>query len=80
ANGMEPVLTVSHYEMPLHLTTAYTGWYSRELIDFFVRYCEVLFERFRGRVKHWILVNQINLITHESFNHLGVAADKVDNL
>lgn len=80
ANGMEPVLTVSHYEMPLHLTTAYTGWYSRELIDFFVRYCEVLFERFRGRVKYWILVNQINLITHESFNHLGVAADKVDNL
>lgn len=80
ANGMEPVLTVSHYEMPLHLTTAYRGWYSREVIDFFVRYCEVLFERFRGRVKYWILVNQINLITHESFNHLGVAADKVENL
>ena len=80
ANGMEPVITVSHYEMPLHLTDAYTGWYSREVIDFFVRYCEVLFERFRGRVKYWILVNQINLITHESFNHLGVAADKVDDL
>jgi 6-phospho-beta-glucosidase len=80
ANGMEPVITVSHYEIPLHLTTAYSGWYSREVIDFFVRYCEVLFERFGGRVKHWILVNQINLITHESFNHLGVAADKVDNL
>lgn len=80
ANGMEPVLTVSHYEMPLRLTQAYSGWYSRELIDLFVRYCEVLFERFRGRVKHWILVNQINLITHESFNHLGVAADRVDNL
>ena len=80
ANGMEPVLTVSHYEMPLHLTQAYTGWYSREVIDFFVRYCEVLFERFAGRVKYWILVNQINLITHESFNHLGVAADRVENL
>jgi len=80
ANGMEPVLTVSHYEMPLHLTTAYAGWYSREVIDFFTRYCEVLFARFAGRVKYWILVNQINLITHESFNHLGVAADKVGNL
>lgn len=54
ANGMEPVLTVSHYEMPLRLTQAYSGWYSRELIDLFVRYCEVLFERFRGRVKYWI--------------------------
>jgi 6-phospho-beta-glucosidase len=80
ANGMEPVLTVSHYEMPLHLTTAYAGWYSRELIDFFTRFCEVLFERFRGRVKYWIGVNQINLIGFESFNHLGVAADKVGNL
>lgn len=80
ANGMEPVLTVSHYEMPLHLTTAYRGWYCRDLIGFFVRLCEVLFERFRGRVKYWILVNQINLITHESFNHLGVAADTVENL
>lgn len=80
ANGMEPVLTVSHYEMPLHLTTAYTGWYSREVIDFFVRYCDVLFSRYAGKVKYWILVNQINLITHESFNHLGVAADKVEDL
>jgi 6-phospho-beta-glucosidase len=66
--------------MPLHLTQAYSGWYSREVIDLFVRYCEVLFARFAGRVKYWILVNQINLITHESFNHLGVAADRVENL
>ncbi len=80
ANNMEPMITVSHYEMPLNLTISYTGWYSRELIGFFTRYCEVLFERYRGRVKKWIIVNQINLIFHESFNHLGVASDKVENL
>lgn len=80
ARGMEPVITMSHYEMPLHLTQAYSGWYSREVIDFFVRYGEVLLRRFGDRVKYWIVVNQINLITHESFNHLGVAADKVDDL
>ena len=80
ANNMEPMITVSHYEMPLNLTISYTGWYSRELIEFFTRYCEVLFERYRGRVKKWIIVNQINLIFHESFNHLGVASDKVENL
>lgn len=79
-NGMEPMITVSHYEMPLNLTMKYTGWYSRQLIGFFTRYCEVLFERYKGKVKKWIIVNQINLIVHESFNHLGVAADKVDNL
>jgi 6-phospho-beta-glucosidase len=48
-NGMEPLITISHYEMPLHLTTAYTGWYSREVIDFFVRYCETLFRRYVAR-------------------------------
>lgn len=79
-NGMEPVVTVSHYEMPLNLTLNYTGWYSRELIDFFVNYCETVFRRYRDKVKYWILVNQINLIVHESFNHLGIAEDKVDNL
>lgn len=79
-NGMEPVITISHYEMPLNLTLKYCGWYSREVIDFFVRYCQVLFDRYKGKVKYWIIVNQINLIVHESFNHLGIAEDKVDNL
>jgi 6-phospho-beta-glucosidase len=80
AHGMEPVITVSHYEMPLELTLRYDGWHSRELIDLFVRYCDVVFRRYAGTVRWWIVVNQINLITHESFNHLGVAADRVDDL
>ena len=49
-NGMEPMITVSHYEMPLNLTMKYTGWYSCQLIGFFTRYCEVLFERYKGKV------------------------------
>lgn len=79
-NGMEPLITVSHYEMPLHLAAEYNGWYNRKTIDFFVHYCEVLFNRYKDKVKYWILVNQINLITFESFNHLGIPADRVENL
>lgn len=79
-NGMEPLVTLSHYEMPINLTLKYTGWYSKETIEFFVKYCEVCFERFKGKVKYWILVNQINMIFLEAFNHLGIAEDKVDNL
>lgn len=79
-NGMEPMITVSHYEIPLHLTTEYKGWYSREVIDYFVKYCKTVFDRYAGKVKYWILVNQINLISHESFNHLGVAEDVVEDL
>lgn len=79
-NGMEPLITISHYEMPLNLTLKYKGWYSREVIEFFERYCKTLFDRYGDRVKLWIVVNQINLIVHESFNHLGVAEDVVDNV
>lgn len=79
-NGMEPLITISHYEMPLHLALEYNGWYNRKMIDFFVRYCEVLFKRYKDKVKYWIPVNQINLIVFESFNHLGIPADRVDNL
>lgn len=78
--GMEPMITLSHYEMPLNLTLEYRGWYDRELIEYFTRFCKVVFDRYHDKVKKWILVNQINLIQHESFNHLGIPADTVDNL
>jgi len=80
ANGLEPMITVSHYELPVNLTLNYTGWYSRELIGFFEKYCRTLFDRYGDRVKYWILVNQINLIGLQSFDHLGIAEDKVDDL
>ncbi len=78
--GLEPMITISHYEMPINLTLQYQGWYSRELIECFNRFCKVVFDRYHTKVKKWIIVNQINLIVHESFNHLGIAEDKVANL
>ena len=59
-NGIEPVMTVSHYEMPIHLVNEYNGFLSRKVVDCFVRYCQVLFERYHHKVKYWILINQIN--------------------
>lgn len=79
-NGLEPMITMSHYEMPLNLATSYGGWADRRLIDLFARYCEVILDRYADRVKKWIVVNQINLIVHESFNHLGILSDEVDDL
>ena len=53
-NGMEPMITISHYEMPLNLTLKYKGWYSRELIEFFEKYCRTVFDRYAGKVKYWM--------------------------
>lgn len=78
--NIQPMVTISHYEMPLNIALKYGGWYSRKTIDMFVRYCETIFRRYKDKVKYWITVNQINLIEHESFNHLGIPEDMVDNL
>ena len=58
--GIEPVVTLSHFEMPLALVEKYGGWTNRKLIDFFVRYATVCFERYRDKVKYWMTFNEIN--------------------
>ncbi|MCI8401785.1 MAG: glycoside hydrolase family 1 protein [Lachnospiraceae bacterium] len=77
---MESLITISHYELPLNICMKYNGWCSRQTIDMYVKYCRTLFERYGDRVKYWILVNQINTIDMESFNHLGILSDRVENL
>lgn len=79
-NGMEPLITISHYEMPIYLATEYNGWSNRKMIDFYTNFAETVFKRYKNKVNYWILVNQMNLITHESFNHLGIPSDRVENL
>lgn len=58
--GIEPLVTISHYEMPYALVEKYNGWYGRECVDLYVKYCAVLFERYKGRVKYWLTFNEIN--------------------
>lgn len=63
-HGIEPLVTISHYETPLHLTREYGGWRNRDLIGFFERYATTLFERYRGRVRYWLTFNEINSLLH----------------
>ncbi len=63
--GIEPLVTISHYETPLHLARAYGGWTDRRLIEFYQRYARVLFERYGHRVRYWLTFNEINSILHE---------------
>lgn len=58
--GMEPVVTLSHFEMPLYLVTEYGAWRNRKLIDFFVQFAETCFKRYRDKVKYWMTFNEIN--------------------
>ncbi|MDR0898811.1 MAG: 6-phospho-beta-glucosidase [Lactobacillaceae bacterium] len=58
--GIEPVVTLSHYESPIHLTVERNGWLDRRTIEDFNRYTKTVFERFNGRVKYWLTFNEIN--------------------
>ena len=60
SHNIEPLITISHYEMPFALTEKYNGWSSRECIDLFVRYARTLFKRYKGKVKYWLTFNEIN--------------------
>lgn len=73
---IEPIMTISHYEMPLYLATQYNGWHSKKTIDFFLKLCKVLFERYQNKVKYWIVINQINMSKNWSeFASLGLLKD-----
>lgn len=61
--GIEPLVTLSHYEMPYELTKRYGGWDNRELIAHFNRYAEAVMTHFRGRVRRWLTFNEINILT-----------------
>ncbi|MGX8850516.1 glycoside hydrolase family 1 protein [Amedibacillus sp. YH-ame10] len=79
-DGMEPIITMSHYDMPLHLVSEYGGFANRKVIDFFVKYASVLLERFKGRVKYWIVCNQVNLVPTVQFGSLGIYDDQAENM
>lgn len=70
--GIEPLVTISHYETPLNLAKEYDGWHSRKLIDFYLNFCKVLFARYKGRVKYWLTFNEINSILHSPLMSGGI--------
>ncbi|XOJ03126.1 6-phospho-beta-glucosidase [Paenibacillus polymyxa] len=77
--NIEPVITISHYEMPLGLSKKYGGWRSRKIIRFYERYAKVLFERFKGKVKYWMTFNEINILAHYPFTGGGIIAREGEN-
>ena len=72
--GIEPLVTISHYETPLHLAEKYNGWTDRRMIGFYETYVRTIFERYKGKVKYWLTFNEINSILHAPFMSGGISA------
>ena len=70
--GIEPLVTITHFDCPMHLVTAYGGWKNRQMIEFYKRLVTTLFTRYKGLVKYWLTFNEINMILHLPFMGAGL--------
>ena len=71
--NIEPLVTLSHYEMPLNLAREYNGWTNRKIIGFYENYVRTVFKRYKDKVKYWLTFNEVNSVLHAPFMSGGMA-------
>ena len=77
--GIEPLVTITHFDCPIHLTKEYGSWKNRKVITFYERLCRTLFTRYKGLVKYWLTFNEINILLHMPFMGAGVLFEEGEN-
>lgn len=73
--GIEPLVTMSHYEPPLAFVTEYDGWYNRKSVEFFLRYVKTILTRYKDKVKYWLTFNEIDSVIRHPFMTGGLIPD-----
>lgn len=61
-NGIEPIITLYHFEMPVNLVRKYGSWTNKKVVELYLKYCKTMFEALKGRVKYWVTFNEMNHI------------------
>ena len=74
--GIEPLVTITHFDCPIHLIKTYGGWKNYELTKLYKRLVTVLFTRFKGLVHYWLTFNEINMILHLPFMGAGLVFEE----
>ncbi|MFQ6793247.1 MAG: glycoside hydrolase family 1 protein [Thomasclavelia sp.] len=77
-NGIQPIVTLSHYEMPYYLSKWYNGFENRKCIKFFENFAITCFERYKDKVKYWLTFNEINGMLLNPYTGGGVEINKPD--
>lgn len=78
-HNIEPLVTIAHFDVPIHLTKEYGGWRNRKLVDFYSRYAETVLKRYKGLVKYWLTINEINILLHQPFVGGGIVFKEGEN-
>lgn len=71
--GIEPVVTLLHLDMPLVIIEKYNSWENRISVDFFLKYCETVMRRYKGKVKYWMTFNEVNHSVPKSDSDSAIA-------
>lgn len=77
--GIEPLVTICHFDTPIALIKKYGGWKDRRMVDAFLKYCKVLFENYGSKVKYWLTFNEINMLLHMPFMGAGILFEEGEN-
>lgn len=87
SNGIEPIVTLYHFDLPMWTIEKYKGFVSRECIDDFLKYTKICFEEYGKKVKYWLIINEQSVITgipgfqgldnlkdsYQAFHHMSIA-------
>ena len=76
--GIEPLVTMSHYEPPINLVLNYDGWYDREVIDMFIKYVDVITDRYKDKVKYWMTFNEVDSMIRHPYTTGGLVRDRFE--
>lgn len=74
--GIEPLVTICHFDVPMNLITTIGSWKNRKMVDHYVRYCETIFKRYKDKVKYWLTFNEINMLLHLPFMGAGIIIEE----
>ncbi|WP_405169958.1 6-phospho-beta-glucosidase [Paenibacillus sp. FSL H8-0280] len=77
--NIEPVVTICHFDVPVHLVETYGGWKNRKMIGFFEKYATTLFNRYKNKVKYWMTFNEINMLLHLPYIGAGIVLQDCEN-
>src|SRR5690606_9023502 len=78
-HNIEPIVPITHFDMPIHLNTEYSGWTNRKDVGFYENLVRALFTRYKGLVRYWITFNEINIILHLPFMGAGLTFEPGEN-
>lgn len=74
--GIEPLVTITHFDCPIHLIKEYGGWRNRKMIEFYKKLVTTLFERYKDLVTYWLTFNEINVLLHAPFMGAGICTEE----